>query len=67
MIKPLLVQTGKYFIALTFLLAFAKQASAQTDADAIMIPKNYFCAGAMYGHSDWDHFGRVTLNVLMAT
>ncbi|OKS84803.1 hypothetical protein [Mucilaginibacter polytrichastri] len=56
MIKPLLVKTSKYIIALAFIAAFSNHASAQTDADAIMIPKNYFCTGLMYGHSDWDHY-----------
>lgn len=56
MIKPLLVQTGKYLIALTILLTFAQKSAAQTDADAIMIPKNYLCTGVMYSHSDWDHY-----------
>jgi hypothetical protein len=56
MIKPLLVQTGKYLIALALFIALSNKASAQTDADAIMIPKNYLCTGAMYSHSDWDHY-----------
>jgi hypothetical protein len=30
--------------------------SAQTDADAIMIPKNYFCGGAMFGNSSWSNY-----------
>lgn len=56
MIKPLLVKTSKYFIALSFFVAFFSEASAQTEADAIMIPKNYLCTGVMYGHSSWDHY-----------
>ncbi len=31
-------------------------AHAQTDADALMIPKNFFCAAAMYNHDSWDHY-----------
>jgi len=37
-------------------LGFTQLAKAQTDADALMIPKNYFCAVAMYEHSGWDHY-----------
>ncbi|HXB94469.1 MAG TPA: hypothetical protein VNU70_04900 [Puia sp.] len=29
---------------------------AQTDEDAIMMSKNNFCVGPMYGHSSWDHY-----------
>jgi hypothetical protein len=31
-------------------------ASAQTDADALMIPKNYFCAAGMYTTSSWTNY-----------
>ena len=34
----------------------SETASAQTDADALMIPKNYFCTGIMYGHSSWKDY-----------
>jgi len=34
----------------------SETASAQTDADALMIPKNYFCTGVMYGHSSWKDY-----------
>jgi hypothetical protein len=56
MIKPLLVQTGKYLIALSIFVAFSGRVAAQTDADAIMIPKNYLCTGPMYSHNDWNHY-----------
>jgi len=32
------------------------KASAQTDADALMIPKNMFCAAAVYDHSSWTDY-----------
>ncbi len=35
--------------------------NAQTDADAIMMTKNNFCTGAMYGTSSWDHYWEGTL------
>ena len=31
-------------------------AKSQTDQDAIMMSKNYFCGGAMYGHSSWKNY-----------
>jgi len=31
-------------------------AHAQTTTDALMIPKNFFCAGAMYGNSKWTDY-----------
>jgi hypothetical protein len=34
----------------------SETANAQTDADALMIPKNYFCTGIMYGHSSWKDY-----------
>ena len=37
-------------------LTFSKYAQAQTDADALMIPKNYVCAAGVYTHSQWDHY-----------
>jgi hypothetical protein len=37
-------------------LTFSDYAQAQTDADALMIPKNYVCAAGVYTHSQWDHY-----------
>lgn len=37
-------------------LTLSQYAQAQTDADAIMIPKNYICAAGVYTHSQWDHY-----------
>ena len=37
-------------------VVFSQVANAQTDADALMIPKNFFCAAAMYSHSSWDQY-----------
>ena len=34
---------------------------AQTDQDAIMMSKNYFCGGAMYGYSGWKNYWEGTL------
>lgn len=43
-------------IVICFLLVLSQFAKAQTDADALMIPKNYFCAAAVYSHGSWDHY-----------
>jgi hypothetical protein len=38
------------------LTALGQIARAQTDADALMIPKNMFCAVASYDHSSWTNY-----------
>jgi hypothetical protein len=43
-------------LVMAFCLSLTQFAKAQTDADALMIPKNYFCAAAVYSHSSWDHY-----------
>ncbi|MFI5138824.1 MAG: hypothetical protein ACHQIM_13455 [Sphingobacteriales bacterium] len=37
-------------------MIFAQVANAQTDADALMLPKNFFCAGAVYSSSNWTNY-----------
>ena len=51
----------RYSLIACCLMAFTQMAKAQTDADALMIPKNFFCAGAMYGHSSWTNYWEGTL------
>ena len=46
----------RYCITICLLLAFAQAARAQTDADALMIPKNLFCAGVIYTNSNWKDY-----------
>src|SRR4051812_36587678 len=43
-------------LIIAFCLVLLPFARAQTDADALMIPKNYFCAAGVYTHSSWDHY-----------
>ncbi|MGZ3873533.1 MAG: transporter [Mucilaginibacter sp.] len=38
------------------MLVFLQTARAQTDADALMIPKNFFCTGVVYTHSQWKNY-----------
>lgn len=46
----------KTLIAAAVLLVTMPALKAQTDEDAIMMPKNNFCIGGMYSHSSWDHY-----------
>src|ERR1035437_250329 len=46
----------RYCAAICCLMIFAQVASAQTDADALMIPKNFFCAGAVYSSNSWTNY-----------
>jgi hypothetical protein len=46
----------RLLVLITFWLLLAETTHAQTDVDAIMIPKNYFCVGAMYSHSSWKDY-----------
>ncbi len=62
MIKLILpIKYSRWLAALLLIVSFEHQASAQTDADAIMIPKNYFCAGAMYSYGSWTNYWEGTL------
>lgn len=42
-------------------IAFSGIAKAQTDIDAIMMEKNAFCVGPMYGYSSWKNYWEGTL------
>jgi hypothetical protein len=48
----LIKRTGGFIVLL--LTGFYTQ--AQTDLDAIVMEKNAFCVGAMYGHSSWKDY-----------
>lgn len=56
MAKSLLLFSYRYSIILCFCLFNAKLASAQTDADALMITKNFYCAGGTYANSGWTNY-----------
>ena len=36
--------------------AFSQTTRAQTDADALIIPRNFYCAGLVYNHSSWKDY-----------
>jgi hypothetical protein len=61
MMKHLRLYFYRYFLTLTVLTAFTQLASAQTDADALMIPKNMFCAVGSYDYSSWTNYWEGTL------
>lgn len=46
----------RYYIIVCCCVVFSQKAAAQTDADALMIPKNFYCAGVMYNHSGWTDY-----------
>ncbi|MFD0765111.1 hypothetical protein ACFQZI_09600 [Mucilaginibacter lutimaris] len=54
--KHCLLKINRCFIALLACAAFSQSASAQTENDALMIPKNYFCAAGVYTHNSWDKY-----------
>ena len=56
MAKSLLLFSYRYSIILCFCLFNAKLASAQTDADALMITKNFYCAGGTYANNSWTNY-----------
>jgi hypothetical protein len=56
MIKSLHLYFIRYGVVLCFLMTFSKTTRAQTDADALMIPKNFFCGELMYDHSSWKNY-----------
>lgn len=53
----LLLRGHKFLLfILVTCLVYGLPAAAQTNADAIMIPKNYFCGGAMFSNSNWKNY-----------
>lgn len=43
-------------MAVLVCVVFSQTVNAQTETDALMIPKNYFCAAGIYTHNSWDHY-----------
>ena len=56
MSKSLLLFLCRYGLIICFFLFNAKLVSAQTDADALMITKNFYCAGGSYTNSSWTNY-----------
>lgn len=58
------LQIGKpcaWLIIILYLIGGHESLFAQTDADAIMMAKNNYCSGIMYGNSQWDQYWEGTL------
>lgn len=51
----------RIYIAVSCLVLLHASASAQTDIDGIMMTKNNFCTGLMYGYSSWTNYWEGTL------
>jgi hypothetical protein len=49
------------YILLPLFIASTLSANAQTDIDGIMMTKNNFCVGGMYGYSSWKNYWEGTL------
>jgi hypothetical protein len=56
MMKSLLTYFYRYCFVLCCFMALNKSAHAQTITDALMIPKNFYCAGAMYTTNSWTNY-----------
>ncbi len=56
MMKSLRPYLLRYCLAVCCLMCFAQLAKAQTNADALMIPKNYFCADLLYNYDSWSTY-----------
>jgi hypothetical protein len=56
MMKSLPLFLCKYCLLACCCLAFSEMARAQTDADALMIPKKFYCAGVVYTNSSWTNY-----------
>ena len=56
MIKSLPLYFYRIGMIVCCLTAFSQMARAQTDADALMIPKNLFCAAGSYTYNSWKDY-----------
>ncbi|MEO7214319.1 hypothetical protein [Mucilaginibacter sp.] len=59
--KYLLQYTYRYCVGIVAFVTLTQTVCAQTESDAIMIPKNYLCVAGMYAHNNWDHYWEGTL------
>ena len=54
--KSLHLYFFRYCVAICCLMVISQTTLAQTDADALMIPKNLYCAGVMYANNSWTNY-----------
>jgi len=50
------IKTYFNYVLFFLLLSIGNKAVAQTDMDALMMPKHNFCGGIMYGQSSWKNY-----------
>ena len=56
MMKPLHLYFYRLCLIMCCCLALSQMAFSQTTSDALMIPKNFYCAAAMYSDSYWKNY-----------
>lgn len=61
MIRSLPTNLARLLMLLCCFVAWTIKADAQTESDALMIPKNVLCAGVTYDHNTWDQYWEGTL------
>ncbi|MGY4536314.1 hypothetical protein ACVW0P_000721 [Mucilaginibacter sp. UYNi724] len=54
--KQFLPYIKRYCLAIVVCIASTQSVSAQTENDALMIPKNFFCAAGVYTYNSWDKY-----------
>src|ERR1700744_3082501 len=59
--RSLRMNLARLGMLLCICTAWFSKAAAQTDADAIMIPKNMFCGELSYDHGNWNQYWEGTL------
>ncbi|OOQ62230.1 hypothetical protein [Mucilaginibacter pedocola] len=59
--KHFLQNAYRYCVGVAAFVALSQTVCAQTESDAIMIPKNFVCVAGMYAHNSWDHYWEGTL------
>jgi hypothetical protein len=53
-----LIKNKTRFVFGFLLIVISTSLSAQTDIDGVMMEKNAFCIGPMFGYSSWKNLGR---------
>ena len=51
----------KIFLIQLFIISISSACLSQTDIDAVMMEKNAFCIGPMFGYSSWKNYWEGTL------
>src|SRR5688572_23072311 len=51
----------KIFLIQLFVVSISSVCLSQTDIDAVMMEKNAFCIGPMFGYSSWKNYWEGTL------